>query len=209
MDLTTIVPERNALHAEQAGGVKLCFAMKPFVLPTGKFINILLPDAAKPPAFLLKDHKLGWGWSDKFRTISIPAPLGTEARALGDRLEALARKAAVLNAQEWFGKGPSVVGEAITVKSGIRETTNGDLLVLKAPSQDEDPVFYDANGAKVASDVDTRGCIADVLLACNGLFIRGMEVFVQLKCIAVALKTEPKPGARDLSSRLTSFTLVD
>ena len=210
MDLTTKVPERNALFAGEPKALKLAFNMNPFVMPTGKYISVALPTEAKPPAFVLKDVKLAWGWSDKFRTISIPAPPGSAANTLAARLETLATKASSINAVPWFGKPSDVVEAAVTIKAGTRESQGTTYLTLKAPSQEEDPSFYDIDGKEIQSDADLRGCTADVLFVCNGLFIRGLDVFVQLKCVAIAKTGEATKGsAGDLHRKMAAFTLVE
>lgn len=207
MDLITKVPQKNALYDGQPQDLKLAFGMRPFVLPTGKFVSILLPDKAKPPAFLLRDVKLPWGWHEKYRTISIPAEDSSEAAILAERLGTLATKASALNAEEWFGKPASVVHHAVTVRNGVKEYRDSAFLVLKAPGQDEEPEFYDMDGKLVGSDLDLRNAVCDVLFVTNGCFLRGLDVFVQAKCVAIAKKTQGT--GTDLERRMQSFAIVE
>ena len=208
MDLNTQVPEKQALYDGTPKDLKLSFSMSPFTLPTGKFINVLLPNEGKSPAFVLKNVKMGYGWSEKYRSISIPAHPGSDANEIASRLAELATKAAVVNSMAWFGKSAEIVKQAVTVKAGLRESQGQAYLTLKAPTQDEDPSFFDVDGSTIPSNTDTRGCVADVLFICNGVFIRGLDVFVQLKCIAIAL-TSKASNVNDATRKLQAFTIVE
>jgi hypothetical protein len=207
MDLTKCLPTRNSIYSDDVSKMKLAFARQPFNVNSGKFVSAVLPNEQGAPAFLLKGLELPYNFS-KFRTLALPAE-DNEVSNIVARVAELVRRACKVNASEWFEKSENVVEAALDLKTGLREGKVGTTLSLKAPSNEQDPEFFDVTGDPVDADLNVRDGTCDVLVSFNGLFLRGLTVFIQWKVIAVSLTKVASNERKGLVRSFANFTIVE